>query len=211
MQLSNVISDLVLFTAAMVSWGFGFTRLPKPISVLWGCFLIPVAIAALSGAGRFADLHPMMLSISELFQQISSTAGACCLVVGAILLVRITHQAGRSAWYSRIALITVVAGVFLFLATKFGGIQSLAKFMPPIAMVGIVAVGLAQLLKGKDRRYRLQGGAFILGVVLSALAIVSLGAIARPLSTDLYHYLLASSFASFGVAGWLATQLGSCE
>ncbi len=205
MQLSNVISDLALFSAATASWGFGFSRLPKPVAVLWGCFLIPVAIAALSGAGRFADLHPMMLSISELFQQISSTAGAFCLVVGAILLVQIAHQAGRPDWNTRIALITVVAGALLFLAAKFGGLQSLAKFMPPIAMVGIVAAGLAQLLKGKDKRCRLQGGALILGVVLSALAIVCLGTMARPLSTDFYHYLLASSFASFGVAGWLAT------
>ncbi|MFO0943540.1 MAG: hypothetical protein U0930_22620 [Pirellulales bacterium] len=203
MQLSNVISDLVLFSIAMASWGFGFSRLPKPLSVLWGCFLIPVAIAALSGAGRFADLHPMMLTISELFQQVSSTMGACCLVVGAFLLVQPEQSLSYSA---TIAWIAVVFGAALFLAARFGGIQSIVKFSPPIAMLGLVFVGVAQLLKGNHKRLRFQGVSLILGVILSGLAIVSLASFARPLSIDLYHYLLAVSFLSFAVAGRLAKQ-----
>lgn len=201
MQLSHVISDLVLFTVAMASWGFGFSRLAKPVAILWGCFLIPVAIAALSGAGRFAELHPMMLRISELFQQISSTAGACCLVVGAVLLVRLANRSHISA---TVVYIAVFFGAALFLIANFGGIQALAALMPPIAMIGIVLAGVTQLLKGKDNRFRLQGASLIIGVALSAVAIVCLSSFAKPFSIDLYHYLLACSFASFGIAGRLS-------
>ena len=67
MQLSHVISDIVLALVALGVWVSVAMKLPRLRIWPWGFFLVPVALAALFGAGRFADLHPSMQAYSSFF------------------------------------------------------------------------------------------------------------------------------------------------
>lgn len=202
MAIGNIVSELVLVAA-----GFGALALCSQrrnavadmensrdsLGILaWAMFMLPIMIAALFGALRFAEVHPSMLTISVLFQQIAKTIGTCGLVLAMAQLLK------KETQHHLAVAGTVVVGVILFAAVRFGQATELEKVLPLIGMLIALCVGIYFVARGQH----IKSGAFLLtAVILAALATAALGKIQpRSMAIDAYHYLLAISLICFGLA-----------
>ncbi|MBX3420544.1 MAG: hypothetical protein KF752_03205 [Pirellulaceae bacterium] len=191
MQLSHVISDLVLAASGAYSFVRYFPRLGVQMATLWGVFLVPVALAALFGALRFAGVHENMVDISNRLQQVVATLGSCGLMLGSYGLI------SRGPPQKVTVYAFLVAGLVMLALVVTGVADSLRGSMQLVAMVSVLACGLAACVMGKQAI-----GAFLLAaLVLSAAAVWSGGYLSSPaLRIDVFHYLLAASLICFGLA-----------
>lgn len=198
MQLSHVISDAVLAAAGFIGFFRYSLRNPIPLALLWGLFLLSVALAALFGALRFAAVHDNMIHLSEFFQHMAATLGSCGLILGATGSVL-----GKKVPWGLMALF-VLAGLILLGMVRHFEVHSILQLMPAATMLTIVGIGLGAFVQGKQ----VAGSLLIAAVVLSAAAIWTLGNLAnRDLGIDGYHYLLAASLLCFSVASLPRTKL----
>jgi hypothetical protein len=153
--------------------------------------LIPVALAALFGALRFANVHENMVDVSAFFQQLAITIGSCGLILGAYGLVATTPLQN---WTWRIF---IVAGVVLFLLIRLRGAATVQALLPLVAMMTVLAIGI---WAGLTQR-KATGGFLLTAVILSAASQWALGGItSKDLGIDVFHYLLAGSLVCFGLA-----------
>lgn len=191
MQLSHVISDLVLASAGLYAFAGYFARLGMRLALLWGVFLIPVSLAAFFGALRFANVHESMVDISNVFQVIATTLGSCGLMLGAYGIVAKDQLQDWS-----IAMFLGIGLMLLVMALRLD-VRSVRTLMPMVAMLSVAGCGMAGLWMRKTGL----GIFLLLGVALSALAVLATGRLSSDsLKIDVYHYLLAASLISFALA-----------
>ncbi len=200
MQLSHVISDLVLALVALGVWVSIAMKLPRLRIWPWGFFLVPVALAALSGAARFADLHPSMQAYSSFFQQFASTAGAIGLTLAVFLSLSESKAETQRTFMPIVVVICLAVGIVLFLLAKQFQLKGVFELLPLVAMIVVLGMGLWQIAIGPKNSYRLRGLSVVTAVLLSAAAMVSLQKLQTPTNIDAYHYLLAVSLVAFGLS-----------
>lgn len=200
MQLSHVISDFVLALVALSVWVSVALRLPRVRIWPWGFFLVPVAIAALFGAGRFADLHPTMQAFSSFFQQFASTAGAIGLTLSVLIQFSESKAETRRPFMSIVVVICLALGIAVFLLAKQLELKAVFELLPLAAMICVLGMGLWQIAFGPNNSYKLRGLSIVIAVLLSAAAMVSLQKLPTPVNIDAYHYLLAASLVAFGLS-----------
>lgn len=200
MQLSHVISDLILALVAFGVWANVALRLPRLRIWPWGFFLVPVSLAALFGAGRFAALHPNMQAYSIFFQQFASTAGAIGLALGAFLPAPKLKADTQPRFMSIVVVICLALGIVVFLLAKQFELKAVFELLPLAAMICVLGIGLWQIAVGPSRSNRLRGMSIVTAVLLSAAAMVLLQKLQTPTNIDAYHYLLAASLVAFGLS-----------
>jgi hypothetical protein len=200
MQLSHVISDLVLALVALGVWMSVALRLPRLRIWPWGFFLVPVALAALFGAARFAGLHPSMQSFSSFFQQFASTAGAIGLALGVLLQLSESKTATQRPFISFVVVICLALGIVLFLLANQNQWKAVFELLPLAAMICVLGMGFWQMAVGPNKSRKLRGLSIVSAVLLSAAAMFSLQKLPSPVSIDAYHYLLAASLVAFGLS-----------
>lgn len=191
MQLSHVISDAVLSAAGWYAFVVHFSRLGIRLASLWGVFLIPVALAALFGALRFAGVHENMVHISSFFQQVATTLGACGLMLGSYGLI---SREPLQLWS---VVFCLLAGLALMGMVVFLDVSSVSGLTPLLAMLSATVCGVVALAIGNKR----VGVFLVIAVLLSAAALWTLQNLSNDrLKIDAYHYLLAASLISFAMA-----------
>lgn len=200
MQLSHVFSDLVLALVALGVWVSVALKLPRLRIWPWGFFLVPVALAALFGAGRFADLHPSMQALSSFFQQFASTAGAIGLTLAVFLQLSESKAETQRPFMPIVVVICLALGIALFLLANQYQWKAVFELLPLAAMICVLGMGLWKLVVGQNKSHRLSGLSVVTAVLLSAAAMVSLQKLPAPVSIDTYHYLLAVSLIAFGLS-----------
>lgn len=200
MQLSHVISDLILALVAFGVWANVALRLPRLRIWPWGFFLVPVSLAALFGAGRFAALHPNMQAYSIFFQQFASTAGAIGLTLGVSLQLIESKAATQRPFMPIVVVICLVLGIVAFLLAMRFELKAVFELLPLAAMICVLGMGLWQIAVGASKSRRLRGFSVVTAVLLSAAAMVSLQKLQTPTNIDAYHYLLAASLVAFGLS-----------
>jgi len=192
MQVSHVISDLILTAAGVYAFAGSFARLGSRFALLWGVFLIPVSLAAFFGAMRFAGVHESMVDISNVFQIIATTLGSGGLMLGAYGLV---SKNQLQSW--SIAMFLCI-GLMLLVMVMLWDVRSIRNLMPMVAMLSVAGCGISAVWSRKTSL----GIFLLLGVALSALAVGAIGGLANEsLKIDVYHYLLAASLVCFAMAG----------
>ncbi len=200
MQLSHVISDLVLALAALGVWVSVALRLPRLRIWPWGFFLVPVAFAALFGAGRFAGLHSSMEAYSSFLQQFASTAGAIGLTLSILLTLSESKAETQRPFMSIVVVLCLAIGIVIFLLAKQFQWKPVFELLPLAAMICVLVVGLRHVAVGHGANTKLRGLSIVIAVLLSATAMVSLQKLPTPLGIDAYHYLLAASLIAFGIS-----------
>lgn len=198
MQTSHVISDL--FLAASCVWVLYqcWKRHGSPLVIVWGLFFAFVCMAAFFGALRFADVHPSMVHVSQLFQRLASTLGSCGLVAGVAWLFK---------RYLSLPLLTctVIACIACVVVDFIIDKNSYYSIVQMIAMVIVLAIAVFHWMKPRLPEHRTIAWRLVLAIVLSALATTSLQMLPAPYSIDAFHYLLGAGILCFG---WAAMAHG---
>ena len=191
MQISHVVSDLVLAAAGAYAFFRYFSRLELRLALLWGVFLIPVSLAALFGALRFAGVHGSMVDISSFFQVVATILGSSGLMLGGFGLI------AKDRLQTWSVVVFLVGGFFLWAMVAMFEVNSVRNLMPMIAMACLIVFGMAAFWLGRKKT----GLFLLLGVGLSAMAVWAIGSLSnQTLRIDVYHFLLAASLISFAMA-----------
>lgn len=191
MQISHVISDLFLAASGIFAFVGYFARTGFRLASLWGVFLIPVSLAAFFGALRFAGVHDNMVSISQFFQTVATTIGACGLMLGGYGLISKSQLHGWSTG------VFLAVGFVLWMMVTRMEVSSISSLMPLVAMASVTVCGLVALAG----RCKQVGMYLLLGVALSGAAVWAIGSLSsESLRIDVYHYLLAVSLICFAMA-----------
>lgn len=188
MFVSHVISDAALaITGVGVFWHF-FGHLPLYNRLLWGFFLLTIALAATAGAVRFAG-HTAIAPLHESLQTLASTVGVACVVMATWALVM--KQSMQLMYFS----ITLVVGLFLFVVMLLPDVR---VFRPVVSSLGILIVMLLGVF-GMLRRTP-NAPWIVIAVMLAAIATKaeSFAELMDPI--DFYHYMMALSLLAFGKA-----------
>jgi hypothetical protein len=200
MEISHVISEVVLAGVGFFVF-FAYLRKLKLIEcLLWEAFVLSVAVAALLGAVRYMG-HAEIIPAHTFFQQLASSVGVICLVVGAFILV-LQKDLSKTAIYSIIGL-----GFVAMLIINLLGQYQAFKFIPQVCISLMMMIGFWALFKG----LRTEGIFILLGTIFGILATFNKAIIQKihagaaekdilNLSTDTYHYLLAIALLCYGLA-----------
>ncbi len=154
MQLSHVISDLVLALVALGVWVSVALRLPRLRIWPWGFFLVPVALAALFGAGRFAGLHSSMEVYSSFFQKFASTAGAIGLTLSMLLTLSESKAETQRPFMPVVVVLCLALGIVIFLLSKQFQWKAMFELLPLAAMICALVLGLRHVAVGRSKRHR---------------------------------------------------------
>jgi hypothetical protein len=190
MQLTHVISDMVLAVAGLYVFFKYLSQLTLTNTVLWESFVLSVAAAALFGAIRFAGFHKAAMP-SAFFQNLAAVNGGVGLVVGALALVTQTNLSKLLCY------IVLVFGFLLFVLAEAFNIVAVGQWVPVIAMVLLVLIGIFGFTVGAKK----SGTWLIVAVAFFALGnfrniIFGSGDI----TIDIFHYLTAAGLLALGMA-----------
>lgn len=190
MQISHVISDLILAAIGLYVFFVYLSKLNLTSTVLWESFVLSVTAAAIFGAITFAGF-PDANPISLFFQKLATITGGVGLVGATFALVS-GKDLTKVACYSILTL-----GFLLYALSEGFGISQIGAWTPIVAMslVVILAVFGFTMAKAKISIWLLIGVAFFaLGTFRSQ--IFGKGDI----TIDIFHYLTAGGILSLGMA-----------
>lgn len=190
METSHVISDALLCLVGIFVFFRYLSKLPLVETLLWESFILSVAVAAFFGAIRFASVEAGA-ELSGYFQVMAATVGALGLLTVTWLAV-LGKTGDKTLGYG-----VLLVGFLLFALEQMLNMTWLSSYIPLIVIPLVLISGILALIKGKTQL----GIWLIAGVVFAALATFRERFVADPENAiDVYHYLLALSLLSFGLA-----------
>jgi hypothetical protein len=190
MGLTHVISETVLSSAGFFAFGFCLRKLNTINRILWGTFILSVAIAALFAALRFGGFTEMG-AFNLFFKQIAASAGILFLLIGVFSLVA-KKQLSKKAAYS-IFFLGLISSVILITFT-------FQKVIDIIPTIGIPVVCIHGIWAVRKRKFKI-GFLLLLATLFSILANF-IHLLNLPLNQiDAYCILLAAALICFGLAG----------
>ncbi len=185
MNLAHVLSDSVLALTSLTVFWYFFARVPFYNRLLWGFFLLPVALAALVGVVVFAGYEPAR-PLHRSLELLTATLGAVCVVVGTWQLISQTtiKPVGLS--------ITLIVGLFLFVVVLLPDVRVFAPVVSAMAILVAMLLAVWGMLR-RDRRAVWLVMAFLL------LAVATKNPSFLPLDQlDFYHYTVSLALLSLG-------------
>ena len=190
MELSHIISETLLAGSGLFTFLIHLKKLNTIDKILWGTFILSVAIAALCAALRFAGFVEMSLP-NIFFKQIAASAGVLFLTMGVYSLVA-NKQISKKIVYG--VIFSGVISSVVFISFNF---QKVIDIIPKIGITLVCLLGIWAVIK---RRFKI-GFYLLLGTFFSVLAnfiqIINL-----PFNQiDSYCVLLATALICFGLAG----------
>ncbi len=190
MQISHVVSDLVLAFLSLYVFFKYLAKLELTSTILWESFVLSVAGSALFGAIAFAG-YPNARPISTFFQHLASINGALGLVVATYSLIK-GDQLTKLTCY-----IILTLGFSLFAISEGINVPQINVYTPILAMVIILLLGIWAVLIGKSRI----GIWIIFGVSFFAAAnFIGVIITESTQRIDAFHYLNAAGILSLGMA-----------
>ena len=185
MNLAHVLSDSVLALTSLTVFWYFFARVPFYNRLLWGFFLLPVALAASVGVVVFAGYEPAQ-PLHRSLELLAGTLGAVCIVVGTWQLInRTTIKPVGLA-------ITLIIGLFLFLIVLLPDVRVFAPVVSAMGILVAMLLGVFGMLR-RDRR------AMWLVVAFLLLAVATKNPSFLPLDQlDFYHYTLSLALLALG-------------
>lgn len=191
MELSHVISDAVLTAVGLFVFFVYLRKLDLATCILWEAFILSVTAAAFFGVIRFAGFKQAMV-ISELFQQITASTGAVCLVFAAF------SQISQRPVSLKTSYIMLAVGIALFAYIRFSGNTQILQYISMICIPAVLIIGIWGLFTNQKG----EGSWLILGVVGLVFATYNKHLMPNTIldSIDVYHYLVAIALYCFGMA-----------
>lgn len=190
MQISHVISDLVLAFCCIYVFFKYLAKLNLNNTVLWESFVLSVAGASIMGAIGFMG-YDKAKPISIFFQHLASINGAVGLVAATYALLKDISLSKITCY------IILTLGFLLFAISEGFNIYAVYKWTPIVSMVLVLILGLMGIIQGKTK----MGIWIIIGVVFFALASFrKLFIQDESLSIDVFHILTAAGILSLGMA-----------
>jgi hypothetical protein len=190
MQITHVISDLILAAIGLFVFFYYLIKLNLTSTILWESFVLSISAAAIFGAINFAGYSDANI-ISVFFQKLASITGGVGLVGATFALVM-----GKNL--SKIICYTVLTLGFLLYALSEGfGIQAIGMWTPMVAMGLVFVFAILGLLNGRVK----------IGIwLLTGLCFFAAGQFRSQLfgtgdlTIDIFHYLTACGVLSLGMA-----------
>ncbi|WP_040006738.1 DUF6962 family protein [Fibrisoma limi] len=188
MIFSHILSGSVLAgTSVGVFWHF-FQRMNLYNRLLWGFFLLSIALAALVGITIFwgdetmQRLHHSMLVLSD-------TLGVVCVVMGVWSLLN--RQTVNTATF----MATVVLGISLFIVLLLPEVSAFTPIVPSLGILILMLLAVFALLRRDRHAIWIVLAAMAMGLATKANAF---GNYIHP--TDFDHYASALALWFFGKA-----------
>jgi hypothetical protein len=190
MEISHIISESVLAIASFFSFFFFLRKLEMLNRILWGTFILFVAVAALCAAFRYAGFSEMGL-FNLFFKQIAATAGVLFLIIAVYSLIT-NKRLSKEVVYG-ILFVGFISAI-IFITFKF------TKVIYLIPTFGIPALFILGIWAVRKRKFKI-GFYILLGTLFSILAnFIQL--LKLPFNqVDAFCLLLASALICFGLAG----------
>ena len=190
MEISHVISDLVLAAVGFFVFFKYLIKLDTLSTILWESFILSVAIAAALGAIRYAG-YIQAGEASAFFQKLAATVGALGLLTAAYQLVS-GKTIDRMLGY-----LIIGVGFILLAVTEFMDFTTVRNYIALICLPLVALLGIWAFTKGKS-----MVGILLIGGVFFAAAAVFVPQYLENAADgiDAYHYLLALAVLCFGLA-----------
>lgn len=185
MNLAHVISDSVLALTSLTVFWYFFARVPLYNRLLWGFFLLPVALAALVGVVVFAGYEPAR-PLHRSLELLASTVGAVCVVVGTWQLISQTtiKPVGLAT--------TLIIGLFLFVVVLLPDVRVFAPVVLAMAILVAMLLAVWGMLRRDMRAMWLVVAFLLLGLATKNPTFLAIDQL------DFYHYTVALSLLALG-------------
>ncbi len=190
MDISHIISETLLASAGFFSFFFILRKLDILDRILWGTFILLVAVATLCAALRYAGFSEMGL-LNIFLKQIAATAGVLYLITAAYSL-SVNKRLSKEVVYG-ILFIGFISSV-IFSIFKFN------KIIDLIPTIGIPILFILGIWAIRKRKFKI-GYCILLGTFFSILAnFIQL--LKLPFNqVDAFCILLAFALIFFGLSG----------
>jgi hypothetical protein len=188
MQLSNAISDAVLAVTSIAVFFHFCANLPLRNRLLWGMFLITIALAAATGTLRFAGMTSLIPTHTSLNTLAGSLGIVAFVVAVAMLITR------REASVPLLG-ITLLVGLTLFFWLLYPRWQPFEAVVQSFGMLVVMLLAVWSLFMRNRKAIWL-----VVGIMLVGLSTKILPNHLPFNPTDAYHYALALALVCFGKA-----------
>lgn len=190
MQITHVISDLILAAIGLYVFFMYLSKLNLTSTILWESFVLSITAAAIFGAINFAGYSDANL-ISLFFQKLATITGGVGLV-GATFALVTGKDLSKITCY-----ILLTLGFLLFALSEGFGIKAIGIYTPLIAMGLVLILAILGFVNGKIK----------IGIwLLIGLSFFAVGQFRSQLfgtgdlTIDIFHYLTAGGVLSLGMA-----------
>jgi hypothetical protein len=190
MQLSNFLSESFLTISGFLTYFFLLRKLQLTNKILWGTFILSVAITSFFSALYFAGIEGMN-QWHDFFKNIVSSTGIILLVVGVYSVVFKKNFSVKTVFViALVGLAFALIGAYLNLAKVF-------EITPLIGILFVLILGIIALLKG-DKKVAIY---LLLATLFSVLAN-TFPLLKLPINElSVYCFLLSCVLVCFGLAG----------
>ena len=187
MQLSSVISDVILAAVSLGVFFRFFSGFALPNRLLWGAFFVTITMAAMAGALRFAGVQAVVPAHDSL-QLLAGTVGILSVVMAIWSLVT------RQTFSMTTTIYVLFAGILLFLLLSLPVVKPFASVVQSLGMLATMLVAVYGLLQKYQKATWIIVGVMTVGIATKMPAQNFINAI------DLYHYSLTATLLCFGKA-----------
>jgi hypothetical protein len=190
MKLSNFLSESFLTISGFLTYYFLLRKLPLTSMILWGTFILSVAITSFFSALYFAGIEGMN-QWHDFFRNIGSSMGIILLVVGVYSVVfKKTFSIQKVFIIASVGLAFALIGTYLDLAKVF-------EITPLIGILIVLIFGIIALVKGNKRVATYLLLATLFSVLANTFPLLKL-----PVNElSVYCFLLSCVLVCFGLAG----------
>jgi hypothetical protein len=190
MQVSHIISDLILAGVGIFVFFKFLNKLNLHDTILWESFVLSVVGSAIFGAIGFAGYSWGTL-LSQFFQNLAMITGGVGLAAAAFGLIYNQDFSNTTCY----AILTI--GFLLFVVAEVFGIHQVKQWVPIVSMALVAIAAILGLMKGKY---------FAASWLLAAVAMFAMAQFRSQIfgtgesTIDVFHALVAGGIFSTGLA-----------
>ncbi|GAB3172122.1 DUF6962 family protein [Telluribacter humicola] len=187
-MITHIISDFILFITGLVVFVVFFQKQSIYNRLLWGIFILSIAMTSLVGAFLFAGFDTLE-PIHNSLQRLESTLGAVCMVVASWGLIMLT-ETGRLTFWG-----TIGAGSGIFFGLQWFNLVAMVQVVQPLCLVITLIIACWGLLRKQKSALWV---VFSMTLLALAAKVTSLSLPLHPI--DINHYLIALGIYCAGKA-----------
>ena len=188
MQLSNALSDTVVAVVSLFVFFRYFSQTPFYNKLLWGIFVVTVALAAATGTIRFLGVDSVKFLHTSL-TTLAGSLGLSCAVVAIYGLVL------SQTFRRNVLIFTTIVGIFIYVLLSYPAFKPFQQVVASLAMLVAMLIAVFGLLQKYKKALWIVIGIMIIGIATKLMANYS-----ATVATDMYHYALAGMILCFGKA-----------
>ncbi|WP_247231938.1 hypothetical protein [Telluribacter sp. SYSU D00476] len=180
-MITYIISDFILCITGLVVFVVFFNKQSIYNRLLWGIFILSIAMTSLVGVFLFAGFDSLQPIYSSL-DRLQSTLGAVCMVVASWGLIMLS-ETGRLTFWG-----TIGAGSGVYFGLQWFNMIAMVKVVQPLCLVITLIIACWGLLRKQKSALWV-----VFSMMLLALA-------AKAGMADINHYLIALGIYCAGKA-----------